>query len=698
MAAMGGNTVSGTLVSASFQVGGLAGLGAQGRVFAVSTFGPLSSDPTEIATITVAGPSSVSLDFALVSVTPADPVITWPTPSPITYGTALTTNQLNATASVPGTFTYSPPLGTVPDAGSTNLSASFSPSDPYHVNAVTSSVPLLILPAALSVTASNAIRFYGQANPAFTGYIEGVVNGDDISAVYSTPATVVSPPGSYPIIPSLVDPGGRLRNYLAVTNDGTLTILPASTLTGHVYCTCDSNVLAGSFVQVGAFSTSTGSDGSYALTGVPPGTYPVTVSRVNYGTFTNIVFVPSDLSAVVADYYLSAETLIIDPIFDTSILQDASAGTITNSIKAAIQVYELNFSDPVCVKILFAKTNTGLGMSSSFGSPIAYSDYVAALNSHASSANDRLAVAVLPSGAANPVNGSGFVRVNTANQRALGFTVVPPSGQPDSTIFLNVLFMNLDRGAIDPKKYDLMAVVSHEIDEALGFGSALNGLTNGAPAPTGPIMPEDLFRYDQQGARSLTADATASSYFSVDGSNRLARFNQSDGGVHADFGDWYSPGGQRPQVQDAFNTAGSAPNLGVEQTVLDVIGYTPATPISSPNFVSATLAGSSVAFGWTAVPGRSYQVQYSAALAGSPWSDLGGPVTATNSVARSADKLGLDRQRFYRVATLPDTGPSPTNNGPQMFFPRSTIESSSIVTGSLTVHRSFVYPRAPQGP
>ena len=44
------------------------------------------------------------------------PVITWPTPAAITYGTPLSTTQLNATASyngktVPGTFSYSP--GTV---------------------------------------------------------------------------------------------------------------------------------------------------------------------------------------------------------------------------------------------------------------------------------------------------------------------------------------------------------------------------------------------------------------------------------------------------------------------------------------------------------------------------------------------------------------------------------------------------------
>ena len=46
------------------------------------------------------------------------PVITWPTPDAITYGTALDAAQLNATADVPGTFVYAPASGTVLPAGS----------------------------------------------------------------------------------------------------------------------------------------------------------------------------------------------------------------------------------------------------------------------------------------------------------------------------------------------------------------------------------------------------------------------------------------------------------------------------------------------------------------------------------------------------------------------------------------------------
>ena len=59
-----------------------------------------------------------------------EPSITWPTPADITYGTALSGTQLDATANVQGTFTYTPAAGTVLGAGNDQtLSVSFAPTD-----------------------------------------------------------------------------------------------------------------------------------------------------------------------------------------------------------------------------------------------------------------------------------------------------------------------------------------------------------------------------------------------------------------------------------------------------------------------------------------------------------------------------------------------------------------------------------------
>ncbi len=58
------------------------------------------------------------------------PVITWADPSAIVFGTPLSATQLDATASVPGTFSYSPALDTILDAGNNQpLSVTFMPTD-----------------------------------------------------------------------------------------------------------------------------------------------------------------------------------------------------------------------------------------------------------------------------------------------------------------------------------------------------------------------------------------------------------------------------------------------------------------------------------------------------------------------------------------------------------------------------------------
>jgi hypothetical protein len=57
------------------------------------------------------------------------PLITWPVPAAISYGTALNATQLNATASVPGIFVYTPSAGHVLAPGRYTLSASFTPLD-----------------------------------------------------------------------------------------------------------------------------------------------------------------------------------------------------------------------------------------------------------------------------------------------------------------------------------------------------------------------------------------------------------------------------------------------------------------------------------------------------------------------------------------------------------------------------------------
>ena len=91
------------------------------------------------------------------------PVVTWANPAPIISGTALSGAQLNATANVAGTFTYTPAAGTVLGVGNGQvLQVLFTPTD-----------LVLYVTATKSVTIDVAASFLG---PPITGVWSGTLN------------------------------------------------------------------------------------------------------------------------------------------------------------------------------------------------------------------------------------------------------------------------------------------------------------------------------------------------------------------------------------------------------------------------------------------------------------------------------------------------------------------------------------------
>jgi YVTN family beta-propeller protein len=82
-------------------------------------------------TIGFAGQSDTRFNFEVTNPAAmrARPVITWNVPAPIPAGTLLSGAQLNATAGVPGTFVYSPVVGTSLPADVHTLGVTFLPSD-----------------------------------------------------------------------------------------------------------------------------------------------------------------------------------------------------------------------------------------------------------------------------------------------------------------------------------------------------------------------------------------------------------------------------------------------------------------------------------------------------------------------------------------------------------------------------------------
>jgi hypothetical protein len=176
-----------------------------------SVAGTFVYSPASGTVLTTLGPQTLSVTFTptdtagyttaaasvMLTVNIATPTITWATPATITYGTALSATQLDPTASVAGTFAYSPASGTVLAPGLQTLSVTFTPTNTIDYNLATSSVALMVIPT--TPTFSQSAGYYGSAQtvaisdstPAVTIYY--TTNGStptSSSTAYSSPIKV----------------------------------------------------------------------------------------------------------------------------------------------------------------------------------------------------------------------------------------------------------------------------------------------------------------------------------------------------------------------------------------------------------------------------------------------------------------------------------------------------------------------------
>ncbi len=117
----------------------------------------------------------------------------------------------------------------VPAVGSYSVTAAYVPNGlTYAPSATASASSFSVTPATLTVTANNASKVSGTANPALTYSITGFVNNDSqSSAVTGTPmeattATTTSAVGAYPI--TITQGSLAAANYNFTFVNGTLTV------------------------------------------------------------------------------------------------------------------------------------------------------------------------------------------------------------------------------------------------------------------------------------------------------------------------------------------------------------------------------------------------------------------------------------------------------------------------------------------
>ncbi|MFT5190311.1 MAG: sulfatase activating formylglycine-generating enzyme [Verrucomicrobiales bacterium] len=243
--------------------------------------------------------------------------ITWATPAPITYGNAITSNQLNASLAIgsgSGTFVYDPPIGTVLSTGDTQtLSVTYVPDNAAE-DQVIESVEINVLPAPLTITADSKERVFAAANPALTASYTGFVNGDtpsglDASVTISTTASLSSPVGTYSITPSSAADSNYtitfVEGILSVTNDSTVTVnwpSPESIVygqalgTSQLSATVDGNI-AGTFTYSPTIGTILDAGQNQILSVVFTPTDLVTHATVSATTTLSVLPVPLTIRA-----------------------------------------------------------------------------------------------------------------------------------------------------------------------------------------------------------------------------------------------------------------------------------------------------------------------------------------------------------------------------------------------------------------
>jgi hypothetical protein len=157
-----------------------------------------------------------------------------------------------------------------------------------------------VLRATLIVAAESVSRAYGETNPALSGTITGLIDGDFFTAHYTTSAMATSPVGSYDIVPVFYRTLAMKPNYDVVVVPGTLTVIPAAlTVAADAQTKVAGNddpqltwqITSGALVEgdsvTGQLMRAAGED---------PGTYSIGQGTLSAGGNYDLTFVGADLT------------------------------------------------------------------------------------------------------------------------------------------------------------------------------------------------------------------------------------------------------------------------------------------------------------------------------------------------------------------------------------------------------------------
>ena len=406
-------------------------LGAGNQTLSL-TFTPTDNNDYTVATASV-----------ILQVNQATPVITWATPSPITYGTPLSSAQLDATCSVPSTLVYSPAAGVVLGAGNQTLSVTCIPTDtadyttPAPVSVpltVAQATPIITWPAPAPITygtnlsgvlnatdslpgSSYVIRSKGKANLRVKPKVRAnsrVKSNDDGTFVYTladgTPLTATT------VLSASSTPYTLVVNF--TPNDTTDYATPAPVSVSLTVNQASQTITFTTPAPASAAANSSFTVAASASSGLPV-TYTSSGSCSNSGaTYTMIN--GAGTCSVIANQAGNSNYLAATPVTET--VSEAAVGTTISCTTPAAITYGTPLSAPSC-------TTTPTGVTGTF-------TYAPALGTILNVPGQSVAITFNPTNNATYAQSATSVmqQVNQASQ-SITFTTNAPASAIYGTSF-----------------------------------------------------------------------------------------------------------------------------------------------------------------------------------------------------------------------------------------------------------------------
>lgn len=396
--------------------------------------------------------ATASVTLTVTATNRATPTVTWATPASITYGTALSATQLDATASVAGSFSYTPAAGKVLSVGSNTLSVTFTPTDSVNYNTVTATTTLTVTQATPTIVwpAPSPIAV-GTALSSTQLDATALVNGTSVGGtfVYS------------PVAGTIESTAETVLLAVTFTPTDTTDYTTASGTTSLIVAAADTAVVD--------FGTTEQTIRGFG------------VSEAWYGVMSNSQ-ITSLYGTDSADLGLSIMRLQIQPTTWTSSTQTADTSTwttqVTNGLaaqKLGATIFASPWTPPASMKTNNSQNEGSLSTSS-------YADYAAYLKSFVNYATNK---------------GLNIYSVSLQNEP--DWNPCDPSGT--------------DEGPTGKDCYDSCLWSAAQFDTWIAsYGSVLTSGTN----PVKLMMPESYYFSSAMSDKALN-DSAAEPYISIIG-------------------------------------------------------------------------------------------------------------------------------------------------------------------------------------